>query len=131
METFLKAVIGILITIILALMLDKQGKDMSVVLVVFVCCVVITAVITYMNPVIDFFRKLQMLSDLDTGMFTVILKAVGIGLLAELTELICADAGKSSLGKSLQILAAAVMLWLSIPLLTQMIDLVESILGAV
>lgn len=131
METFLKAVIGTLISIILALMLDKQGKDISALLVVFVCCAVTTAAVTYLKPIVDFFQKLQVLSNLDSGMFTVILKAVGIGLLAEVTELICVDAGKSSLGKTLQILAAAVVLWLSLPLLTQMIDLIETILGAV
>ena len=60
-----------------------------------------------------------------------VLKAVGIGLLAELTGQICADSGNASLGKSLQILATAVILWLMLPLFTQLIDLLEEILGAI
>ena len=52
---------------------------------------------------------------------------IGIALLAEFGELICKDAGNTTLGKTLQILAAAVILWLSVPLLNELIDLMESI----
>ena len=131
MEDFLKAIVGILIAVILALTLDKQGKDISLLLILFVCCAVVTVAISYLQPVINFFRKLQTLGDLDPEMLRVVLKAVGIGLLAELTGLICADAGNVSLGKALQILAAAVILWLMLPLFTQLIEMIENILGAV
>ena len=131
MENLLKAVVCVLITIILTLVLDKQERDISVLLVIFVCCAVFISTIAYLKPVINFFRKLQDLSNLDSNMLTVILKTVGIGLLGELTGNICTDAGKAALGKALQILTTSVILWLAVPLFTQMIELIESILGAV
>lgn len=131
MDVFLKACVGILITVVLSLVLSKQGKDISLLLTVAVCCMVVTAAITYLQPVIDFFRELRSIGQLDSNMLNVLLKAVGIGLLAEITSLICTDAGSAALGKTLQILATAVILWLALPLFNELIELIDTILGAV
>lgn len=131
METFLKAAAGVLITVILSLALMKREKDIGMLLTIAGCCMVVVAAVTYLQPVIDFFRELQRLGQLDSGLLGILLKAVGIGLLAEITGLICADAGNAALGKALQVLASAVVLWLSIPLLQSLMELVQEILGEV
>ena len=131
MDVFIKVAAGVLIAVVLGLTLAKQGKDISVLLTLAVCCMVVTAAVTYLTPVVDFFERLQSIGQLDSGMVTILLKAVGIGLLAEVTGLVCTDAGNAALGKALQIFAAAVILWMSIPLLTGLLDLVEEILGEI
>ena len=98
---------------------------------VAICCIVMTAAMSYFQPVIDFFRKLEDLGGLDPQLLSILLKAVGISFLAEVVGLICADSGNAALGKGLQILAVAVILWLCIPLLNELITLVETILGAI
>ena len=131
MEMFIKAAAGVLVAIVLCVTLAKNGKDISLLLTITVCCMVVTAAVTYLQPVVDFFKRLQSLGNLNAEMLVILLKAAGVGLLAEITSLICADAGNAALGKSLQILASAVVLWISIPLLTSLMDLVEEILGAI
>lgn len=131
MELFFKAVAVVLVTVILGLALHRQGKDFSLLLTVVACCVVVTAALTYLDPVISFFGELQNLGRLDSDMLKILLKAVGIGLLAEVASLICADAGNAALGKTIQILAAAVVLWISLPLLNSLMALVQQILGEV
>lgn len=128
MDIFVKSVAGALIALIMYLILAKQGKDVSVLLTVAMCCMLAVAAIQYIEPVISFVNRLQQLSSMEPAMLQIILRAVGIGLLGEITALICADAGNASLGKSLQLLACGTVLWLSIPLFTQMIDLIEEIL---
>ena len=128
---FLKAAGGILLSAVLCLILAKQGKDFSLLITIAVCCMVITAAACYIEPIIDFIRKLQDIGDLDTGMVETVLKAVGIGLLAQIVNLICTDAGNASLGKALQILATTVILLLAIPLFTNLLELAETILGRV
>jgi len=120
-----------LITVVLCLTLAKQGRDISLLLSVFVCCAVIAVALTYLKPVIDFIRRLQTLGQLDGDMMEILLKAVGIGLLAEITGLMCADAGNASLGKGLQILASCVILWISIPMLESLLELIDNLLGAI
>jgi len=115
-------------SLILTLILSKQGKDFSLLLTVLVCSVVSAAAINYLTPVVNFFDRLQSIGKLDPDFIKILLRAVGIGLLAEITGLICSDAGNAALGKTLQFLAGAVVLWMSVPLFTSIIDLIEEIL---
>lgn len=131
MDIFVKCAAGVLVAAVLIITLAKQGKDISILLVMAVCCMVLGAAVTFLQPVVDFIKQLQSIGQLDSEMITILLKAVGIGLLAEITCLICADSGNASLGKALQLLATATILWLSLPLLNELIELIDNILGAI
>ncbi len=131
MNIFLKTIAGSIITVILCVILAKQGKDMSVLLGIAVCCLIVTAAAEYLHPVVDFFRKLQAMGNIDGEIFSVLMKAVGIGLLGEIVSLICADGGNAALGKSVQIMTVAVMIWIALPILQELLTLIDNILGAV
>lgn len=129
MNLFLKVIAGVLIALILGIVLDKQGKDISLLLTIAVCSMVMVAAVNYLQPIMDFVGRLKSVGQLDSNLVQILMKAVGIGLIAEITGLICTDAGNAALGKTLQILAAAVIIWLSIPLLNQLIEIIEQVLG--
>ena len=131
MEIFTKTAGGVLIATLLFLIVSKQGKEFSLLLTVTVCCMVGAVAVTYLEPLIAFCEKLRTVGQLDSTLLDVVVKAVGIGVLSEITGLICADAGNAALGKSLQILACAVVLWMSVPLFTSLLELVEEILVSV
>ena len=131
MDVFIKATGGVLIAIVLYLILSRQGKELAVLLSLAVCCMVAAVAIGYLGPVVNFFEKLQDLGQLDTSLMLVVLRAVGIGLLSEIAALICTDAGNAAMGKTLQILACVVVLWMSVPLFTSLISLIEEILVSV
>lgn len=131
MELFLKAAAAIIFAVIFGLTLSKHGKDISLLLSILACCMVAAAALSYLEPVIRFFQELQSTAKLEPEMLSILLKAVGIGLLAEITNLVCTDAGNATLGKTLQILAAAVILWLSLPLFRGLMNLVQNILGEI
>ena len=129
MEGFLQAFAAVLLAVILGLVLAKQSKDWAVLLTTGVSCMVLAVGAVYLQPVLDFVRELQTLSELDPQMLTVVLKAVGIGLISEIAALICLDAGNAALGKGIQILASLTVLWLSLPLMRALLELVQKILG--
>lgn len=54
---------------------------------------------------------------------------MGVGVSTELIACICNDAGKASLGKSLQMLGTAVILSLSLPMIRALLTMVRQILG--
>ena len=128
MENYLKMTAGAIISVILGLVLAKREKDVSIVLACAACCMVMTGVINYIRPVIDFFQRVRSLSN---DILTLLLKSAGIGIMAEIVCLLCADSGNAALGKTIQILATSVILWLCIPVLNELISLVDTILGAV
>lgn len=131
MDIFLKTVAAALITVLLCLIVAKRDKDISLLLSVAGCCMLVVVAVRYLEPVFSFFRQLQSLGNMDSQALGILLKAVGIGLLAEIAGLICADVGNSALGKTLQIVATAIILWVSLPLLTSLLSLVGEILGEV
>ena len=131
MDRFWQVIAGVLLAVVLGAILGKSSKDMMLVLTMVACCLVLAAAFAYLEPVLDFVRKLQELGQLDQTMSGVLLKVVGIGVVAEIAVLICNDAGNGALGKALQILATVVILWLSLPLMQSLMELVQKIMGEV
>lgn len=128
MDDFIKAAGLILVTVILCLTLSGHCKSFSTLLAIGVCCIVCITAAGYIKPVLDFFTQLQNMGELNTELTETLLKSVGIGILSEITALICSDAGNAALGKALQILSTTVILWLSLPLFTSLIQLISQIL---
>lgn len=131
MDTFLKATACVLMALILWICLNKSGKDISVLLTLCVCTTVAIASVSFLKPVIAFVQKIADIGQLDDGLLSTMLKVVGIGLIAEISTLVCKDAGNESMGKVLQILSSCVVLWLSIPVFEKLLSLLDKILGKV
>ncbi len=131
MENFWQSTAAVLLAVVIGIALSRQGKDSHLLLTLAVCCMVAGVAISYLTPVISFIYQLQAVSQIDQELLQILLKAVGIALVGEITALICADGGNSALGKSIQLLSAAVILWLSLPLLQKLLELLQDILGEV
>lgn len=131
MDGILKAVGAVLAASIISLLLQRQGKEYAAVLVIGVCAMISCLALSYIKPVISFLQRLQSSSNLDGEMLKILLKAVGVGLISEISGAVCSDMGNASLNKAIQLLSAAIILWLSLPLLEQTLELIERILEGI
>ena len=131
MNIFVKASALALIVSVLYQMVSGRNKEIGTLLLVLGSCVILITAVSYIEPVFAFIRKLQTLGKLNNEMLEILLKSVGIGLLAEISVLVCNDMGNTSMGKTLQILATAAILWLSLPMLNSLLDLIGNLLGEV
>ena len=131
MTLFWKAAAGALVTVVLGLALGKQEKDISLLLTMAVCAMVAVIAISYLEPMLDFLRRLEALGDLQGDMLGILMKAMGTGLVSEIAGMICTDAGNAALGKAMQMLGSAAILYLSLPIFTALMDLIQQILGEV
>ena len=129
MDGFVRVCGVALLSVILIVMLGKQDKDWALLLAILGCCMVVAVGLSYLEPVLSYLRQLRDMTGLDPELVDRILKAVGIALLAEVTALVCVDAGNSAMGKAIQVSAVFVILWLSLPLLNGMLELVRELLG--
>ena len=129
MTLYLQVCGAVLLAVILILTLKNTGKDIAAILAIAVCCMASLVTMHYLQPVISFLQTLRNLGNLDGSMVRILLKATGIGIIAEITNLICKDSGNESMGKSMQLLGTAVIFYLSLPLFTAFIDLLQKILG--
>ncbi len=131
MEQFLQAAALTLLAVILTVVISKQNKDLSMLLSMAAACLVLFAAAMYLEPVLTFARKLQSVGNLDADMMGILMKAAGITLIAEIASLICNDSGNAALGKGIHILAAAAVLWLSLPLMEQLLEFVQKMIGGI
>lgn len=129
MELFVKTCGAVLLAVVLILTLGNRSKDLSMVLGMAVCCMAALIAMEYLRPVIDFISQLEEMGGLDHSLVRILLKVVGIGLVSEIAALVCTDSGSSSLGKAVKLLGAAVILWLSLPLYSMLVELLQKILG--
>lgn len=125
MEIFWKITGAVLLSLVLGMTVDKQERDIGLVLSMLVCCLGAIGAVSCLEPVLDFFRELQAAADFPTGLLTSLVKAAGIGLVAEIAAAICCDAGKAALGKMLQMLGSAAVLTLSLPLLRELTGIIK------
>lgn len=129
MGEFGKGAAAVLLAVILALVLDKQQKDLGALLTIAVCTMTGLVMVSYLWPVVDFLFELEKAGNIQGGFLGTLLKAVGVGLTAELAGQICADAGKASMGKALQMLGSAAILSISMPVFRAMLSMIQQILG--
>ena len=129
MTEYLRLAAAALVGLILTLVVGRQSKDMSLLLTLAVCVLVFIAALSFLEPVTELLRELRRLGNLDSEAVSIALKCAGIGLLSELIGLICADAGESAMGKALEVLSAAAVLWLSLPLIRELLTLIEGVLS--
>lgn len=131
MGEYLRLLGAVLIGLILMLVLGKQARDLSTLLSLAVCVLVGIGAMEFWEPVTDLLQELCRLGQLDDGAVSILLKCAGIGIVSELAGLICADAGEAALAKVLQICSNAAMLWLSLPLFQQIVDMIGEVLAKI
>lgn len=129
MTMFWKATAGILITLLLGLSLKKD--DIGILLTLAVCSMVMGIVLSYLEPVLDLLRELETWCNLQTDMLSILLKALGIALTAEIAGSVCTDAGNTALAKSMQMLGNITILYLSLPVFRMLLQLIRQILGEI
>ena len=131
MDGFFQASGVVLITVILCLTLGNQNKSFSTLLAMAVCAMIMLIGLHYLEPVIQFIQELEAVGNLSGDMVKILLKTAFIGILTEITALLCADSGNSSLAQALRLVGSATILWLSLPAFRGLLDLVQRILEGI
>lgn len=129
MNIIIKLSAGILVSLVLLLILDKSEKHMALLLAVAVCCSVMAIAADYLQQIIQLVNKLQSISEMDVSVLSQVLKAVAVAVICEITSTLCGEAGYGSLGKVLQFVGTSVILYLSVPLITNLLEIITAMLG--
>ena len=131
MAVFWKGIGICLVCSVLSLSLKEREKDFSMLLGLGTCAIVSVMALSYLEPVISFLRRLESVGSLHSDHLTVLIKVVGVGVVTDTATRFCDDSGNSGVGKVLQFLGTAVMVWSSIPIFEALLELVSSVLGEI
>ena len=131
MGEYLRFAAAAIIGLILVLVVGRQSRDLGMLLSLAVCVLLALGAMEFLEPVMELLDELKRLGELDGGAVGILLRCAGIGMISELAGLLCADAGEGAMGKALQICANAAILWLSLPLLRQVLTMIGEVLAKV
>ena len=129
MALYLRAAAAVLIVLVLGQAVSQ--KDISLLLSMLAAVMTGMMMLHYLEPVLNFLRELRQLGDLQGNMLEILLKILGIGILTEITQMVCRDSGNTSLGQAMQLLGTAVILWLSLPIFDALLKIIQKILGEI
>ena len=129
MDTFVKISALTAVAVVFCVLLRDTQKPMSALLSIFVCVGIFWMGISFLKPIFEVFHKLRKLSGISDELTKPLMKVVGIGLLSNIMTGICADAGETALGKTLEMAGILISVHASLPLILSVSELVEKLIG--
>lgn len=127
MEIFKIIGVGI-ITAITALIVRQVKPEISVIISITGGILILLLIANSLTNVFDTFSKIIEKSGLTTGLFSTILKIVGIGYITEFSASLCQDASVNSVADKILLGGKIVILVLSLPIVSNIIEIIAGLL---
>lgn len=119
--------VGIVTTI--AYLLVKEVKsDFAIFIALSGSIIMIMLIVGQVSTIVGYFNEIVQRTGIDKTIYYTILKIIGVGYLTEFAANICADSGVASVGNKIILGGKIVILCLSLPIITSLIDIIISIL---
>ena len=114
----------IIIAIILALSLKSRYPEISSIISVCLCLVIISVCVDMLNIIINKVKSISSNVDIDKTYIFILLKLIGIAYICEFASGISKDAGYSAVASQIELLGKLTMLMVSLPVLEQVIEII-------
>ena len=122
-------VIFIAIIVSISIVLVKQIKpEFSIFILIGGSIIILGYIMSWFNPVISSIQSIVQKTGLSSSLVENVLKIVGIGYLTEFASNICLDSGNSSIADKVQLAGKTFILIASLPIITELIDIVAGLL---
>lgn len=83
---------------------------------------------SYLSGIFDIFNNIFKVSGINSSLYAIIFKIIGIGYLTEFTASICNDTGNNSLGDKVLLGGKIIILVMALPIVTSILDIVMELL---
>lgn len=127
MDIFKILAIAIL-TCIASLIVKQVKPDFASLVSLAGGVVILLLLINYISSILDVFRGIIDKANLSPTLFSSILKIIGIGYLTEFTANLCSDTGNSSLATKVGLAGKIIILFLALPIITNLLEVIMGIL---
>ncbi|MFG6331740.1 MAG: stage III sporulation protein AD [Lachnospiraceae bacterium] len=115
--------------VLMALQLKSLKPDYSVCLCLGVSVLLFFFVAEKLTVIMDGLSAVQSCLPLEAGYVRILMKIIGITYIAEFASDLCKDAGYQTIAGQIQIFGKLSVLTVSIPVLTALLDTIQTFLG--
>lgn len=128
MDIIFKIIAIGLITCVATLIVRPVRADFAIIISIVGGLIIIFLIINYLTDIFDIINQILGISGINSGLYTVLLKIIGIGYLIEFTASICADTGNSSLGDKVLLGGKIIIMVMALPIITTILDIIMELL---
>ena len=128
MSELLKILAVALVTVFAHMLIKQTKPEIAILITIVGSIIIIIMAVNTLNSVITSFYKIFKTTGVDSTLLTPLLKIVAIGYIAEFGANICSDAGANSVADKILFSAKLIILVISMPIITTVIDLVVKLL---
>ncbi len=124
MEVIIK-IIGLALVVTICVIIVKQTKpELAMLVGVAGSVILLFYIIDLLQQVFGLFDYILQNTGLDSDLFLVLLKIVGVGYLTEFGANICSDAGNSQMSSKVLLAGKLSIFLLAIPIIKNLIDII-------
>ena len=122
-------ILALAILTCIATIIVKQVKpDFASIVAIAGGVVILLFILNYLGDILSVFQGIINKTGLSPSLFSTILKIIGIGYLTEFTANLCNDSGNSSLATKVGLAGKVIILFISLPIITNLIEIILEIL---
>ena len=128
MNIFIK-IIGVTILTLICYLLVKPSKpEIAVLLSIVGSCIILSLCFDMLMSILDTLTDFVSKTNINNKLFVSVLKIIGVGYLTEFASGFCIDAGNSSLAGKIGFAGKVFILFLSIPIISSLFNVIIEIL---
>ena len=122
-------IVGIaLIALVIIILLKQYKKEFAIYISLLAGILIILLVMDKFEGIINLIESIANRSSINTEFIGLILKITGIAFLAEFAVSICNDSGETAIASKIEIGSKIIIISMSIPILSSLLELVLKIL---
>lgn len=128
MEIIIKIVAIGLVACIATIIVRPIRADFSIFIAMAGGIIIICLIINYLTGIFSTFKSLVSMAGINSGIYGLLIKIMGIGYLIEFTAGICNDTGNSSLGDKVLLGGKIIIMVMALPIVLNIIEIITGIL---
>ncbi len=117
-----------LITTFLALIIKEQKPNFAFLLVLFVGCAIFLFLVDQLREIVQMVQRIASNANVNTIYVETILKIIGVAYIAEFASHISKDAGQGAMAAKVELAGKIIILAMSIPILSVLIETVINLI---
>ena len=128
MDIILKIIAVGLITCVATLIVKPIRSDFSIIIAIVGGLIILFMIVNYLSTVFDSLKNIINFTGLNSDLYTLLLKIIGVGYLVEFTASICSDTGNSSLGDKILLGGKIIIMVMAMPIILSIPDIIMELL---
>ncbi len=122
-------IIGIaLITVVATLIVKPVRPDFAVFISVVGGVIILFMLAGYLTDIFEVFNQIFNYTNVNSSLYKIIFKIIGVGYLVEFTASLCSDTGNNSLGDKVLLGGKIIILVMALPIVTSILEIVMELL---